>query len=141
MKFCQGVVIQKETNKTAEANRNLKIANRGRIDAIKTNDHTNKIVKQLQAVLNKANKANDTSRYIVLSVDAVKRVYDQSRNKCNGLPGSIDPPVISRKLSEFTGDSITGTIRYLAGSRCEIAIDYNNLYKDCTVLLNAKTNL
>jgi len=130
--YKQGVELQTATNKAAEADRNLKEANRGRIDAIKTNDHTTGIVKQLQGELD---KYTDTTRYIVLSVDAVKRVYDQSRNECNGLARSNSPPIIPRKLSEFTGDSITGVVKRTVRDYCTVATDYNNLYATCGTLL------
>ena len=143
--YDQGVELQNAENDTGELNRKLKIANRGRIDAIQINDHNNDTIKKLQSDLDRsvntlAKVRRDNARLIVLNVNAVKRVYDQARDECNGLPRSIDPPIIPARVSEFTGDSVTGVVRYLVGSRCEIATDYNSLYKTCETLLKGKKN-
>lgn len=135
-----GVELQNEQNKQGELNRELKLANRGRIDAIKLNDHNTDKIRKLQTALNVAGRElDDTRRYIVLNVDAVKRVYDETRNECYGLPDANDPALISAQLSEFTGDSITGVVRDLAGRYCSVATDYNSLYATCETLLAGKT--
>lgn len=136
--YDQGVEIQNAENNTGELNRELKIANKGRIDAITNNDHNTERVKKLQAELDKSR--TDISRLIVFDVNAVKRVYDQSRNECNGLPGSNDPALVPARVSEFTGDSVTGVVRDLVGRYCSIATDYNGLYKSCETLLAGKKN-
>jgi hypothetical protein len=139
--YDQGVKIQNAENKTGELNRKLKLSNRGRIDAIKTNDHNTTTIKQLQTSLDKSvKKLADVQRYIILNIDSIKRVYDHSRHECNGLPGSIDSPIIPAQLSEFTGDSVTGVVREIAGRYCSVATDYNNLYKTCETLLAGKKN-
>ena len=139
--YDQGVEIQNAQNKTGELNRELKIANRGRIDAIKTNDHNTDTIKKLQRDLDRSvTELADVRRYIILNVDSVKRVYDQSRNECNGLPGSIDPPIVPVRVSEFTGDSVTGVVRDLVGRYCSVATDYNSLYATCETLLVGKTH-
>lgn len=136
-----GITIQNESNAAAESNRELKIANRGRIDAIKINDHNTDTIKKLQSDLNRsANTLADMRRYIVLNVSSVKRVYDQSRDECNGLPGSIDPAIVPARISEFTGDSITGVVRDLVGRYCSVATDYNSLYATCETLLTGKVH-
>jgi len=134
-----GVVIQTETNVAAENNRQLKLANKGRINAIKINDHANKTVKLLQKNLDRVVREMETLRasriYRVVDVGAVARVYDQTRRECYGLPDAGNTPVVSAQLSEFTGDSIAEVVRYLAGQYCEVATDYNNLYLDTEKLL------
>ena len=136
-----GITIQNESNAVAESNRKLKIANRGRIDAITTNDHNTKTIKTLQSNLDRSVKdLADFRRYIILNTSAVKRVYDKARNECNGLPGSIDPALVPVRLSEFTGDSVTGVVRDLVGRYCSVATDYNGLYKTCETLLAGKKN-
>jgi len=134
--YDQGVEIQNAENKTGELNRELKLANRGRIDAITLNDHNTDTIKRLQSNLDKSvRELADVRRYIILNVNSVKRVYDQSRDECNGLPGSIDSPIIPSRVSEFTGDSITGVVRDLVGRYCSVATDYNSLYATCETLL------
>jgi len=138
--YDQGVELQNAENITGELNLELKIANRGRINAIKTNDHNNDTIKKLQSDLDRSvNELADVRRYIILNVDAVKRVYDQSRDECNGLPGSNDPVLVPVRISEFTGDSVTGVVRDLVGRYCSVATDYNSLYKTCETLLAGKT--
>lgn len=134
-----GVVVQTETNAQAELNRQVKVANRDRINAIKTNDHANKAVRELQTTLDKSVSELETLRtdynYIVLDVVSVVRVYDDARRQCRGLTDSNDSPVVSAQLSEFTGDSITTVVKYLTGRYCEVATDYNALYLDAEKLL------
>jgi len=134
-----GVVVQNETNRQAETNRRLKVANRDRINALKINDHINATVKHLQDKLNESVKELDTVRtdynYIILDVGSINRVYNQSRRECNGLADTNDSPVVSAQLSEFTGDSIAEVVRYTVARYCEIATDYNNLYLDAEKLL------
>ena len=135
-----GIVIQNEENDAGELNRKLKLANRGRIDAIKTNDHNTGTIKRLQANLDESISERDNirannARLIVLNVNVIKRVYDQSRDECNGLPGSIDPVLVPVRVSEFTGDSVTGVVRDLVGRYCSVATDYNSLYATCETLL------
>lgn len=134
-----GVVVQNETNTQAELNRQVKVANRDRINAIKINDHNNETIRDLQNSLDERVNELETLRvdynYIVLNVVSVARVYDEARNTCNGLPDSNDSPVVSSQLSEFTGDSVAEVVRYLTGRYCEVATDYNNLYSDTEKLL------
>ena len=143
--YDQGIELQNAENKTGELNRKLKIANRGRIDAITTNDHNTKTIKTLQSNLDRsvrdlADLRDSHARYIILNTSAVKRVYDQSRDECNGLPGSNDPVLVPVRVSEFTGDSVTGVVRDLVGRYCSVATDYNSLYKTCETLLAGKKN-
>ena len=135
-----GVVVQNETNAKAEANRELKIANKGRSDAIKLNDHNTKAAKQLQANLDALAKElrktrADHARYIVLNVNAINRVYNDARNACRGLPDSNDSPIVPARISEFTGDSVAAVVRYAVARYCEVATDYNGLYSDTEGLL------
>ena len=138
--YDKGVEVQNETNAKAEANRKLKIANRGRIDAIAINDHSTETIFALQANLDKSvreleHRRADNARLVVLNVNAVKRVYDDARNACNGLADSNDSPIIPAPISEFTGDSVTAVVRYLVADRCALATDYNSLYADTERLL------
>ena len=138
--YDKGVEVQNETNAKAEANRKLKISNRGRIDAITINDHNTNEITRLQNVLNESRRElektrADHARLIVLNVNAVKRVYDDARNACNGLADSNDSPIIPAPISEFTGDSVAAVVRYLVADRCALATDYNSLYADTERLL------
>ena len=134
-----GVVVQNETNREAETNRQLKVANRDRINAIKTTSHANDKLRLLQANLDKTVRELETVRtdynYIVLDVVSINRVYNDARNACYGLPDANDSPIVSAQLSEFTGDSIAEVVRYVTGRYCEVATDYNNLYSDAEKLL------
>jgi len=134
-----GVVVQNETNRQAETNRQLKVANRDRINAIKINDHNTDTINELQKRLDISIKELETVsnkyNYIVLDINTIDRVYDEARNNCYGLPDANDSPIISAKLSEFTGDSIAGVVRYTVARYCEVATDYNNLYSDTEKLL------
>jgi len=138
--YALGVFVQNETNAKAETNRKLKIANRGRIDAIKLNDHNTNEITRLQNVLDKsvrelAETRADNSHFIILNVDTVNRVYNDARNACYGLPDSNDSPIVSARISEFTGDSVTAVVRYAVARYCEVATDYNSLYADTERLL------
>lgn len=138
-----GIQLQNESDKAGELNRDLKIANRGRIDAIKTNDHKTEQVRKLQKALNQAGRELEGLRrdslYRVIDVTAVKRVYDEARNECNGLADTNDTPIVSAQLSEFTGDSVTAVVRELVGRYCTVATDYNSLYITSEKLLAGKT--
>ena len=129
----QGVALQSSINTEAETNRQLKIANKGRIDAIKINDHNNDVVRRLQAKLDGTVNELETLRtdynYIVLDVVSINRVYDDARNECIGLADVNDAPIIPAPISQFTGDSVTGVVRYLVARYCEVATDYNGLYE------------
>ncbi|MCH9712735.1 MAG: hypothetical protein K0U20_08945 [Proteobacteria bacterium] len=136
----QGVKLQNKINDEAEANRKLKIANRGRINAIKINDHNTETIKQLQRDLDLSVSEldivrNDRNRLVVLNVSSVNRVYDEARNQCDGLARSSDPAIIPTQLHEFTGDSVAGVVRYLVARYCEVATDYNGLYEHTEGLL------
>ena len=138
--YNNGVKLQNETNAKAETSRKLKIANRGRIDAITINDHNTNEITRLQNILDKsrrelADAVIDNNRLIVLNVNAINRVYDNARNACNGLADTSDTPVLSTQLHQFTGDSIAAVVRYTVARYCEVATDYNSLYADTERLL------
>ena len=134
-----GLVIQEFEGKAADNTRKAIEAERGRIDAIKTNDHQSATIKNLERSLRTAREKSQKNRstkdgvpdnrhYRIIITDSVNRVWNEGRI-CDGLPASGRGSVLQKRLSAITGDDINEVIKYAQREYCACGLKYNKLWR------------